>query len=86
VGAWAGAIGFCWVIWGLGAGNVAMVAYGAINLLIASYFCLSPSVYFFAKHQRETVRWKEAAAIALVCFLLLCSVGGRLGWALGVSQ
>jgi hypothetical protein len=60
-----------------------MVAYGAINLLIAAYFCLSPSVYFFAKHQRETVRWKEAAAIALVCFLLLCSVGAALAglWA-----
>jgi hypothetical protein len=74
VGAWAGAIGFCWVIWGLGSSNVGMISLGAINLLIAAYFCLSPSVYFFAKRQRETVRWKEAAAIGIVCVLLLCSI------------
>jgi hypothetical protein len=78
MGAWAGAIGFCWVIWGFGSTNVGMISFGAINLLIAAYFCLSSSVYFFAKRQRETVRWKEAVGVGAVCFLLLCSIAAAL--------
>jgi hypothetical protein len=87
-GAWAGIIGFCWLIWGFGGSSVLMVAFGAVNLLLASYFCLSSSVYFFAKHQRETVRLIEAIAIAAVCLLLLCSISaGLLGlWALRNEQ
>ena len=77
-GACAGAIGFCWLIWGFGASNAIMVSFGVINLLIAGYFCLSPSVYFFAKRQRETIRWTEAAAVGAVCLLLLCSIAAAL--------
>jgi len=88
MGAWSGAVGFCWVIWGFGANNIAMISFGAINLLIAAYFCLSPSVYFFAKRQREIVRWKEAVAAGVVCTLLLCSVAAALGglWAVRNDQ
>ncbi len=77
-GACAGAIGFCWLIWGFGGSNAMMVSFGAINLLIAGYFCLSPSVYFFAKRQRETVRWTEAASVGAVCLLLLYSIAAAL--------
>jgi|SRR5580700_3724804 hypothetical protein len=77
-GASAGASGFCWLIWGFGGSNAIMVSFGVINLLLASYFCLSPSVYFFAKHQRETVRWKETAAVGAACLLLLCSIAAAL--------
>jgi hypothetical protein len=87
-GAWAGVNGFCWLIWGLGGSDALTVSFGAINLLIASYFCLSSSVYFFAKRQRETVRWREAVAVAVVCLLLLCSIGaGMIGlWAFRTQQ
>jgi len=63
---------------GFGASNAIMVSFGVINLLIAGYFCLSPSVYFFAKRQRETIRWTEAAAVGAVCLLLLCSIAAAL--------
>src|SRR5437899_3246249 len=63
-GAWAGVTGFCFIIWAVRDNNPVMGVFGAINLMVATYFCFSSSVYFFAKRQRETIRWKEAVGVA----------------------
>src|SRR5438270_5112203 len=70
----SGVTGFCFVIWAVGDSNVVFGVFGAINLVVATYLGLSPSVYFFAKRQRETVRWKEGLAVGAACFLVLCSI------------
>jgi hypothetical protein len=87
-GAWSGINGFCFVIWSIRDENILLGAVGAINLLIASYFCLSSSVYFFAKRQREKVRGREAIGIAAVCLLILASIGAAMFavWGLRVRE
>jgi hypothetical protein len=76
--AWTGLTGFCFIIWAVGDNNAVLGFFGAINLVVAAYLSLSPSVYFFAKRQRKTVRWKEALGVAAVCFLVLCSIGAAM--------
>lgn len=67
--------GFFLLIWSWRDDNVFEFLGGGISLIIGSYLCLGPSVYFFAKHQREFVRWKEALLFGAVCVLALSSVG-----------
>jgi hypothetical protein len=87
-GAWTGVTGFCFLIWGVRDNNPIVALLGAINLVVATYLCLSPSVYAFAQRQRETVRWKEAVAIAAICLLILGSIAaGLVGvWQLRAQQ
>jgi hypothetical protein len=77
-GAWNAVLGFCLIIWGWRDGDAFGAGLGAICLLIGIYLCLSPSVYEFARRQRETVRWKEALLIAVVCLLVIGSFGSAL--------
>jgi hypothetical protein len=73
VGAVAGLSGFCSLIWGLRDSNGFLVLFGAINLLIGAYFCLSSSVYFFAKRQHENRSWLHSLIVAAVFILLLAT-------------
>jgi hypothetical protein len=69
-GAWLGLSGFSFLIWALRDGDMLMAAAGAINLLMATYFCVSPSVYFFAKRQRENRSWLHSGMVVAVFVLL----------------
>jgi hypothetical protein len=69
-GAWTGLSGFCFLIWALRDGDMPLAAGGAINCLIAAYFCISPSVYFFAKRQRENRSWLHSGMVVAVFVLL----------------
>jgi hypothetical protein len=68
------------IIWGLRDGIMLWIGLGAVGFALSSYLGLAPSVYFFARHQREKRNWKDALAVALVFVLLLASFGaGILG-------
>ena len=69
-GAWSGFNGFACLIWSLRDNNGWLALVGSINLLIGAYFCLSPSVYFFAKRQRENRSWFHSGLVAGVFVLL----------------
>src|SRR5689334_19613342 len=43
-GAWLGLTGFCSLIWGWRDGDMMLATAGVVNLFIATYFCISPSV------------------------------------------
>ena len=77
-GAWNMILGFCLVIWGWRDANPIDAIFGSIFFVIGVCFCLSPSVYAFALRQRESVRWKEAVLIGVVCFFVLISLGTAL--------
>ena len=69
-GAWLGLSGFSFLIWALRDGDLVLAAAGVINCLIATYFCISPSVYFFAKRQRENRSWLHSGMVVAVFVLL----------------
>jgi hypothetical protein len=70
------------IIWGIRDGMMLWVGLGVVGFGLAAYLGLAPSVYFFAKHQREKRDWKEVLAVAFVFLLLLASFGaGILGLA-----
>jgi len=73
-GGWSALWGFALLIWGLRDGSPLALADGLYLLVVGCYLGLAPSVYFFAKRQRETVRWMESLVIAAVFFLLLGSL------------
>jgi hypothetical protein len=77
-GAWNTVLGFCLIIWGWRDSNAFGAGLGTLCFLIGIYLCLSPSVYEFARRQRESVRWKEALLIAVVCLLIVGSLGTAL--------
>jgi len=80
IGAFAGFVGFWSLIWGWRDGDPGLLVFAAVNLLIASYSCLSSSVYFFAKRQREIRSWVQALMVAVVFLLLLATfVIGSVG-------
>jgi hypothetical protein len=62
--------GFALVIWGFRDGNPISWITGVYSFVVGCYLAFAPSVYFFAKRQRETVRRGESLAIAFV-FLVL---------------
>jgi len=79
-GAWTAFCGFALLIWALRDRATAPALLGAYLLMIGCYMGFAPSVYFFAKRQKEKVRWTESLAIAGVFLLLLGSVSaGVLG-------
>lgn len=73
IGALAGLSGFWSLIWGWRDENGVLVLVGAINFLIAAYFCLSSSVYFFAKRQSEKRNWLHSLVVGAVFVLLLAT-------------
>jgi hypothetical protein len=77
-GAWNTVLGFCFIIWGWRDNNPFDAGLGAICFFIGIVFCLSPSVYVFARRQRESVRWKEALLVGAVCLLVVLSLGTAL--------
>jgi hypothetical protein len=77
-GAWNALAGFVFVIWGFRDGASIAVVLGIYLFVVGAYLGLAPSVYFFAKRQRESMRWKEAILIAAVFLLLLGSVGAGI--------
>ena len=83
-GAWQGLSGFCFLIWALRDGDLVLGAAGATNFLIATYFVLSPSVYFFAKRQRANRSWLHSgmvvAVFVLLSFTLLMGAVGLVGY------
>lgn len=83
-GAWLGLSGFCFLIWGFRDEDVVTGTAGGINLVIATYFCLSPSVYFFAQRQRENRSWLHSGiavgALALLSFAFFIGALGLVAY------
>jgi hypothetical protein len=74
-GAWNLVIGFCLLIWGWRDQSAIETVSGTITFCIGFVLCFSPSIYFFACRQRQSVRWLEAGLIGVVCFLVLLTIG-----------
>jgi hypothetical protein len=76
--------GFALIIWGFRDGNTISGIIGVYSFVSGCYLAFAPSVYFFAKRQRETVRRTESLFIALGFLVLLGSlvagVAGLLGY------
>lgn len=82
-GGWNLILGFCMLIWAWRDESGMETLAACISLLIGSYLCLSPSVLFFARRQREIVRWHESLLIGAVCFPS-CSASQRAASACGL--
>lgn len=79
-GGWSALCGFVLIIWGFRDGSTIAGLLGLYCLVVGCYLAFAPSVYFFAKRQKETVRWMESLAIAGVFVVLLGSlVAGVFG-------
>lgn len=76
--AFAGLVGFALIIWGVRDGRMFWVALGILNFGLAAYLGLAPSVYFFARYQREQRRWTDVLAVAVVFLLLLASLAAGI--------
>jgi hypothetical protein len=86
-GGWNALVGFAFIIWGLRDGSGFLIVLGVYYFGTGLYLGFAPAVYFFAKRQRETVRWKESLVIAAVFLLLLGSFSaGIFGLAAHKSQ
>ena len=79
-GGWSALWGFALLIWGFRDGSPLALVVGVYSLVVGCYLGFAPSVYFFAKRQRESVRWMESLIVAAVFLLVLGSLGaGVLG-------
>ncbi|MGH7935760.1 MAG: hypothetical protein ACREF8_01985, partial [Chthoniobacterales bacterium] len=67
--------GFANVIWGMTEKSGPLFLLGLLGLTIFTYLALAPSVYAFARRQRERVSLTEALVIGGVLLLMLASVG-----------
>jgi hypothetical protein len=74
-GGWNMVVGYCYLIWAWRDLNGIETFSGATTFLIGFYLCFSPSIYFFARHQREIIRWRESILIGFICLVMLFSVG-----------
>jgi hypothetical protein len=72
-GGWNLLTGFCLFVWAWRDLSALETLYATINFLIGAALC-SPSVYFFAKRQKEIVRWKESLLGAAASGMLLCAI------------
>ena len=72
-GVWNLATGFCLLIWAWRDLSGLETVFGTMNMVIGAYL-FSPSVYFFARHQKKTTHWKEALLFVAGCFLIMCNV------------
>ena len=86
-GVWNISVGFCLLIWAWRDMSGPEAISGSICLFIGGCLCFSPSIYFFAKRQREFVHWPESLLVGAVCFLMLCSIGlGTIGFSVFRQQ
>jgi hypothetical protein len=67
--------GFANVIWGMTKGDGPLFLTGIAALTIFTYLALAPSVYAFARHQRERIKLTESLVVGLIFLLLLASIG-----------
>jgi hypothetical protein len=80
IGTLVGFAGFWALVWGWRDGNWFLLVLAVVNFVIGAYFCLSSSVYFFAKHQQEKRNWPHALIVAAVFgFLLAAFLAGTIG-------
>ncbi len=70
--------GFASLIWGIRDGDGPLLLAGIGGLIFFSYLALAPSVYAFARHQRERIKLGESLVVAAVFMLLLASLGSAL--------
>jgi hypothetical protein len=80
-GGWSALYGFALIIWGFRDSSAVAGVLGLYCLVVGCYLAFAPAVYFFAKRQRETVRWMESLGIAAVFVVLL---GGLVAGAFGL--
>lgn len=73
-GGWNALFGFALLIWALRDKSAVAAVAGCYALAIGCYLAFAPAVYFFAKRQKEKVRWVECFAVGTVFFLLLTSL------------
>jgi hypothetical protein len=82
--------GFALIIWGFRDGNTISGLIGVYSLVVGCYMAFAPSVYFFAKRQRETVRRGESLAIAFVSLVLfgtlVAGIFGLVGYRAGLER
>lgn|SRR5262249_37099685 len=72
-GAWGVGIGFCLLIWAWRDLSGIETFFGISNMVIG--VCLfSPSVYFFARRQKEAIHWKESLLFGVACLFILCNI------------
>ncbi len=67
--------GFANLIWGIVHGNGPLFLLGLGGLTVFTYLALAPSVYAFARHQRERVQWVESLVVGGIFLLVAASVG-----------
>jgi hypothetical protein len=72
--AWCGLVGFTLLIRGWVDGNTFSVVFGCIDLTVGTYLSASPSIYFFAKRQRERRNWFRVVSVAAVLALMFGSL------------
>jgi hypothetical protein len=76
--------GFALIIWGIRDANPLSLIIGLYSFVVGCYMAFAPSVYFFAKRQKEAVRRTESIAIAFVFLVLFgtlaAGVVGLLGY------
>lgn len=70
--------GFANLIWGIRDGDGLLLLVGIGGLIFFTYLALAPSVYAFARHQREWITLGESLIVATVFLLLLASLGSGL--------
>ncbi|MGH8095612.1 MAG: hypothetical protein ACREIF_19450 [Chthoniobacterales bacterium] len=70
--------GFSSVVWGMSEGDGALFVLGIGGLIFFCYLVLAPSVYAFARHQRERIKLGESLVVGLVLLLVLISFGSGL--------
>ena len=89
-GAFSALCGFTLVIWGFRDGNTLGVIFGLFSFAVGCYMAVAPSVYFFAKRQKETVRLFESIAIAfgflVLLGTLLAGFFGLLGYRANIER
>jgi len=79
-GGWSALWGFALVIWGVRDDSPLAIGVGLYSLAAGCYLGFAPSVYFFAKRQRESFRWMESLVVAAVFLILLGSLAlGAIG-------
>lgn len=70
--------GFGNLIWGMVNSNGPQFLAGLAGLAIFAYLALAPSVYAFARHQRERIGRTESLVVGGIFFLVLASVASGL--------
>lgn len=69
----------CWdIVWGIIGGEGLQVVLGIGELIVFTYLAIAPSVYTFARHQRENIQRWEVFAISGVFLLVLLSLSSGI--------